>query len=65
MIESFKCGTVVTPTLYSIEGMITCIAIRFDKITYEVSYFLNGEQKTMWMNEAEFTTKENKTQIGY
>lgn len=65
MIEAFKCGAEVTTKLSSVKGMITCIAIRFDKITYEISYFNNGDQKCVWMNEAEFNTEEIKTKIGY
>lgn len=65
MIKAFKCGSPVITKLSSIKGMITCIAIRFDKITYEISYFNSGEQKCVWMNESEFETKEQKTQIGF
>jgi len=49
-----SCGTIVKPKLLNIEGMITCQSLRFEKVQYEVTYFLNGDYKTIWMNENEF-----------
>lgn len=61
----FPCGTLVKSKYGNIEGMITCQNIRFDKVQYEVSYFNNGEQKAIWMNENEFTTDVKKYAIGF
>lgn len=59
------CGTIVKTVIGSIEGMITAFIVRFDKVQYEISYFHDGEQKTLWMNEMEFTAKTEKQSIGF
>ena len=59
------CGSIVKTKLSNIEGMITCQSIRFDKVQYEISYFNNGEQRTVWMNENEFETNIEKQVIGF
>jgi hypothetical protein len=64
-VELLPCGTMVKTKLGSISGMITASVIRFDKLQYEISYFHDGEEKTVWMNEAQFTTEANKTTIGF
>lgn len=58
-----SCGTVVKPKLLNIEAMVTCQSLRFDKVQYEISYFLNGEQKVIWMNENEFDVINGNRQI--
>lgn len=65
LITCFACGSIVKTKLSKIEGMITCQSIRFDKIQYEISYFLNGEQKTIWMNENEFEVNIEREIIGF
>jgi len=66
-MKSFTCGTIIKTYVGNIEGMITCISIRFEKITYEISYFYNGEQKVIWMNENEFSAGKvnSKQEIGF
>lgn len=59
-----KCGIQVTTIIGGITGIITCESHRFDKITYELSYFYNGDYKTVWMHESEFTEIGNN-QIGF
>ena len=59
------CETIVKSKYGNIEGMITCQNIRFDKVQYEISYFNDGEQKTVWMNEGEFETDVKKQSIGF
>ena len=61
----FPCGTLVKSKYGNIEGMVTCQNLRFDKVQYEISYFNNGEQKAIWMNENEFTTDVKKYAIGF
>lgn len=67
MSELYKCGTLVKPHLNNIEAMITAISIRFEVISYECSYFLNGEYKAIWLNELEFLAvgSVDKSEIGY
>lgn len=64
-IKIRHCGSVVKTKIGSIEGMITCASIRFDKVQYEISYFVGGDQKSIWMNEDEFETIGGKQTIGY
>jgi hypothetical protein len=61
----YPCGTIVNTIIGQVEGMITAQSIRFDKITYEITYYINKEQKTAWMNEKEFETNVQKKQIGF
>lgn len=65
MIEAFPCGEVVRTVLGDIEGMITAVCVRFDKVSYEISYFVNQDQHVVWMNENEFKTNVPKTPIGF
>lgn len=65
MITLIPCGTVVKTKVGEIKGMITCQAIRFDRVTYEISYFTNSEQKLIWMHEDEFYTDVQREQIGF
>jgi hypothetical protein len=64
-IEAYPCGTSVEIKILKMEAMITCVAIRFDKVNYELSYFSNGEERLIWLNEKQFTTQSNKEVIGF
>lgn len=65
-MDVIKCGTIATPKLHNVECIITGISIRFNRCTYELSYFNNGENKTVWLDEAEFTVKsEGRSKIGF
>ena len=65
-MEILKCGVNVIIKLANIKGMITCCSIRFDKATYEITYFINGEQKTIWVNQNEFEIEDSETlKIGF
>ena len=60
------CGTEVETIMGGIKAMITGVCVRFDKVTYEIGYFKNGEYETCWLHEAEFTFKQSdKTKISY
>lgn len=63
-IEYYQCGTMVIISIGKTEGMITGVNIRFDSISYEITYFYDGEHKTVWLREQEFTTEGIK-KIGY
>lgn len=65
MTEVTPCGTLVTSKLSNVNGIVTAISIRFDTVSYEVSYFSGHEYKTIWMNGCEFTTTTDKEQIGF
>lgn len=66
-MEVFKCGTEVVTKSGKIEAIITAACIRFEKVQYELSYFLNGERKEVWLDEREFTTDSigNKIPVGF
>lgn len=64
-ISCFPCGTIVITVIGSIKGMITAFIIRFDKVQYEISYFHDGEEKTVWMHEKQFSTEGTKKAIGF
>lgn len=65
-ISIYRCGETVKTKNGGVEGMITCSSIRFDRVQYEISYFLLGDQKTIWMHEEEFTIASKKTvSIGF
>lgn len=65
-IKIIKCGTMVTTVIGKIQGQITGVNIRFDRIQYEISYYNNGEIQTQWMNENEFNCNQSTKQtLGY
>jgi hypothetical protein len=64
-LKSYKCGTLIQTKISNIDAIVTCVSIRFDKITYEVSYFYDGDYKVIWLNEDEFTAKTEKQIIGF
>ena len=63
-IEYYQCGTMVIISIGKTEGMITSMNVRFDSVSYEITYYFNGEYKTVWLREREFTTEGIK-KIGY
>lgn len=66
-MEIIKCGTEVITKIEQIHGIITCSSIRFDRVVYELSYFRNGEYRSCWLNESEFTLdkESSKQKIGF
>ena len=65
-METVKCGTLVIIKLANIKGMITCMSLRFDKVTYEITYWDGADQKTIWVNENEFEVSAPElTKIGF
>lgn len=61
-------GSQVEVKLSKIRGIVTGINIRAkNKICYEVSYMLEGEHKTPWLEECEITivTNKNFKKIGF
>jgi hypothetical protein len=65
-MEVLKCGIYVIVKLANIKGMITCCSIRFDKVIYEITYYIGGENKTVWVNENEFEIESPEmTKIGF
>lgn len=66
VMDLLSCGQKVITKLSKIEGIITSISIKFNYVSYEVSYFHEGEYKQIWLNEAEFDTENQQRQaIGF
>ena len=61
------CGTIVKPKSSNIEMTITQISIRFDYTNYELSYFLNGKEEQVWMQEQLFDviSPTEKIKVGF
>ena len=47
-LKKFKFGDKVEITLLELYGYITAICFRGDYVTYEVSFFSNGEYHQVW-----------------
>lgn len=66
-ISIYPCGTMASPKLHPVPAIITQAAIRFNEVRYELSYFHEGKEETVWMSEKQFTVSEGseKIKIGY
>lgn len=66
-LELYRCGSSVIIKLINIQGFITGICIRDNRITYEVSYFLNNQHCIHWFSdyELDFEPKPKKQTIGF
>ena len=65
-IEVYECGSNCTTKIGKIEGIITGVNIRFERVIYEFSYFNNGEHKSVWLEECELDCSECSTnKIGF
>lgn len=66
MLQVIPNYTKVKTVLDNIAGMTTAFSIRGTLVQYEITYFLNGEAKTTWMAEQEFTVDATEKQtIGF
>lgn len=66
-LQIYPCGTQVMISMGGIVAMITASIFRFGKVAYELTYFVEGEEKTSWKHEEEFQTMGNvkKETIGF
>ena len=65
-MEIIPAGTKAKTTIGAIEGILTAVVIREEALSYEFSYFLNGEYKEIWLREFQFTADEHtRISIGY
>lgn len=62
-MKVYKCGSKAITVVGEIEGIITGINIRFERIQYELSYFQKGEHKSTWLEECEITCKVKERNI--
>ena len=64
-MKIYPCGISVKVTQLGLHAVIETVSIKFDSVQYEVSYFIEGKQQLIWLNEVQFTTTANKVTIGY
>jgi len=65
-LKLYSCGSKVVTKLSNIEAIITGISIRFNAVSYELSYFINAEYKQVWLNECEFNISDKEVKrIGF
>lgn len=65
-MEVLKCGIEVTPRLSNIKGIITAVSIRFNMVTYELTYFIEGKREIIWVDENELVIENSdKQKIGF
>lgn len=64
-IKILPCGTDVIILQANITGKITCVAIRFEHVIYEITYYSEQVQQTVWCNECEFFPAGKKENIGF
>lgn len=66
-MKILPCGIRVTTIIAGHDGMITGANIRWEKVTYAISYFNVGAYNEIWMHESEFTinSKQPKRLIGF
>ena len=60
----YREGTPVTIKAGEIEGFIVGILLKNKSVQYEVSFF-DGEIKSTWLGDIEFTTEGKKSKIGF
>lgn len=62
----YPCGTeVILKRVPEIPGNITSIQIRFDYVQYEVTYYVQGVQYKILVDENEIIRDGRKTKLGY
>jgi len=62
----FPCGTaVVINIMTEAPGHITGISIRFGYVQYEVTYYVQGVQQKVLVDESEIIVSGKKIKIGY
>lgn len=60
MIAIYNNGTKVKTTIGGIDALITGASISGKNVTYEISYFKDGEHFCEWVHEVELTSEELK-----
>lgn len=65
-LQVVKCQTKVKTVIGELQAIVTGICIRDEAISYELSYFHNGENKKAWVSRYEFTIDTaRKQQAGF
>ena len=48
------CGTEVIIKTGKISGIVSAIELKFENITYQIAFFIDGKRETVWIHENEF-----------
>lgn len=65
-MDVIPCGTTIVSKIAGIEGMIIAIKISFAQVDYDITFFIDGNFRNIWMNENEFDIKTtNRQPIGF
>jgi hypothetical protein len=65
-MEIIPCGTKAQTKSGLIDAIITATKIRFNSVTYELSYFHDGKYEVVWLDESEFFwTPVARLRIGF
>lgn len=65
-MKVIPCGYEVNTKIGKIIAIITGICTRYSRVSYEISYFCNGEHKSCWVTEDEIISRNNhETSIGF
>ena len=62
-LKVHSCGTEVKLKLAGINGFITAICIRQNRIEYEITYYTEGQQFKIWAHKSEFCPKEKEQSV--
>ena len=64
-MKVLKSGTKVKTIVGELSALITGVCIEFDSITYRISYFYQGEHKTVWVYRYEIEVEQPKQTAGF
>lgn len=62
-MEIYKPGTTVK--INEIEATVLSVQINENRIIYHLSWWVNSDRKTEWVEEFEIHSKEHKEKIGF
>ena len=61
----YPCGMEAVIKLPMVAGNITAVTIRFEFVTYEITYYVEGVQQRVWVHENEIMKDGEKLTIGF
>jgi hypothetical protein len=61
----YPCGSEVVIKRPGVFGNVTAVMIRFELITYEITYYVDSIQQRVWVHEDEIMKDGKKHPIGF
>ena len=61
----YPCGMEAVIKRPLVVGNITAVTIRFEFVTYEVTYYVDGVQQRVWVHEDEIMKDGKKLTLGF